>query len=281
MTPSTIKLFLPLGDPSELRIAEISNWSGKVIACPRTSLEQLYQRSELDQPGVYILLGENPETGSPMVYIGEAETLRSRLPGHKKREFWTQVLVVFSKDDSLSKSHIKYLEGRLIGIAQDVGKADLDNQQDSGAKLSESDTADMEVFLINYLKLLPVLGTHSFQVSSKPQNQDRASYAGTIKGLKANGAPTSNGFLVYKGSQAVVELRQSEIESGKQGLSKLRERLLQKGIVTQANSGDPWVFQQDYEFSSPSTAGAFVCGGATNGLIFWKSEAGQPLKELI
>lgn len=48
MNPSaTIKLFLPLGDPKRVRTAEISNWSGKAIAAPRSDLDRLLNRREL------------------------------------------------------------------------------------------------------------------------------------------------------------------------------------------------------------------------------------------
>ena len=40
MSSATIKLFLPHGDPRRLRTAEISNWSGKSVAAPRTDLDE-------------------------------------------------------------------------------------------------------------------------------------------------------------------------------------------------------------------------------------------------
>jgi len=60
MTSATIKLFLPRGDAKSLRTAEISNWTGKAIAAPRTELDELLQREELDKAGVYILSGSDP-----------------------------------------------------------------------------------------------------------------------------------------------------------------------------------------------------------------------------
>lgn len=72
MQAATIKLFLPTGDASGIRTAEISNWTGKAVAGPRTEIEMLVKRPELDSPGVYILIGSN-DGGDPMIYIGEAE----------------------------------------------------------------------------------------------------------------------------------------------------------------------------------------------------------------
>src|SRR5258708_37433213 len=85
MSSATIKLFLPRGDAKSLRTAEISNWTGKAIAAPRTELDDLLLREELDKAGVYILSGVDPLSGSPLAYIGEAEVVRERLKQHKAK----------------------------------------------------------------------------------------------------------------------------------------------------------------------------------------------------
>ena len=71
MPSATIKLFLPHGDPKRLRTAEISNWSGKAIAVPRTDFDALLEREEMGQSGVYVLTGSDPESGNPMAYVFE------------------------------------------------------------------------------------------------------------------------------------------------------------------------------------------------------------------
>ncbi len=122
MPSATINLFLAYGDSKRLRTAEISNWSGKAIAAPRTELDQLLEREETNQSGVYILTGTDPATGNPMAYIGEGEILRDRLKAHKSKDFWIQAIAFVSKDENLTKSHIRYLEGRLIQQAEEVGR---------------------------------------------------------------------------------------------------------------------------------------------------------------
>jgi hypothetical protein len=77
MTSATIKLFLPRGDAKSLRTAEISNWTGKAVAAPRTELDELLAREELDKAGVYILIGSDPLTNAPRAYIGEARGRRT------------------------------------------------------------------------------------------------------------------------------------------------------------------------------------------------------------
>ena len=111
---ATVKIFLVQGDPDSLRTAEISNWTGKAVAGPRSQLDAVLQREEAGKPGVYFLTGINPDTGKERVYIGEAEVVRSRIRGHLDRDFWKAISFFVSKDENLTKAHIKYLEGELI-----------------------------------------------------------------------------------------------------------------------------------------------------------------------
>ena len=141
MPSATIKLFLPHGDPKRLRTAEISNWSGKAVAAPRTDFDALLEREEMGQSGVYVLTGSDPETGNPMAYVGEAEVLRDRLKIHKSKDFWVTAVTFLSKDENLTKSHIRFLEGRLLEEAKTAGRFTLDNSAASGSRLVASTTS--------------------------------------------------------------------------------------------------------------------------------------------
>ena len=85
MTSATIKLFLPRGDAKSLRTAEISNWTGKAVAAPRTELDELLAREELEKAGVYILIGSDPHTNAARAYIGEAEVIREYSSNTRQR----------------------------------------------------------------------------------------------------------------------------------------------------------------------------------------------------
>ncbi|MGH9605564.1 MAG: GIY-YIG nuclease family protein [Terracidiphilus sp.] len=211
MPSATIKLFLPHGDAKSLRTAEISNWSGKAVAAPRTELEQLLSREELDKPGVYILAGGDPKTNAPLAYIGEAEVIRERLKQHKVKEFWVSVIVFVSKDENLTKAHIRYLESRLLDEAAKVNRFTLDQNQAGGSRLPESDREDMEAFLERIRQLLPVLGSDILSpiVRAARRGQAGGMLLCEIKGAKAQGQRTANGFVVLKGSTAVLEERPS------------------------------------------------------------------------
>ncbi len=276
MQAATIKLFLVHGSPNGLRIAEHSNWSGKAIAAPRTEISELLKRGELDSPGFYLLTGVDPDSGDKAIYIGEAENVSKRLKEHTKennsKDFWNSVTVFVSKDKNLTKAHIKYLEGILIKLANDNGSSVVMNLSKSGAKLPESDVAGMDVFLQKCIQLLPVLGVTDFnQTIETPNDKEELLYK--IKGHTATGKRTANGFVVFAGSQAVLEC----LPSGKR-IKEKREQLIEKGHLKQ--EGDCLVFTKDIEFGSPSTAGSIVGGVSINGLTNWKNSAGKPLKEI-
>ena len=157
MNSATIKLFLPRGEAKSLRTAEISNWTGKAVAAPRTEFDDLLQRDELDKAGVYILSGTDPLSGSPLAYIGEAEIIRERLKQHKTKEFWISAIVFVSKDENLTKAHVRYLESKLLTEASHVGRFTIEQNQAGGSRLPESDREDMEVFFSGFGSFCPSL----------------------------------------------------------------------------------------------------------------------------
>jgi hypothetical protein len=277
MPSATIKLFLPRGDAKSLRTAEISNWSGKAIAAPRTELDELLDREELDRAGVYILIGTDPQTNKPHAYIGEAEIISDRLKQHKAKE-WNSAIIFTSKDENLTKAHVRYLESRLLAEAAQIRRFTLDQNQAGGSRLPESDREDMEVFLARIRQLLPVLGsdilTPIAQISAK--NHHDGELFCHIKGLEARGQRTANGFVVFQGSAAVVE----ELKSAQSRpyITAQRKQLIADGTLIA--KGEYLKFTKDAEFSSPSTAAAVILGGSANGLIVWKTKDGITLKQL-
>jgi hypothetical protein len=98
-----------------------------------------------------------------------------------------------------------------------------------------------------------------------------------IKDAEARGERTTDGFVVFKGSTAVLQERPSA-EQNHPFVIALRRQLLADGTLVQ--DGGVLRFLKDKEFSSPSAAAAVVHGGGANGLTAWKSEDGTTLKEL-
>ena len=195
-----------------------------------------------------------------------------------RQRFWNQIVYFVSTDENLTKAHIRYLEGKLIEKARGAGRALVTNGQASGAKLPESDREDMEVFFEKINQLLPVLGVEilvpsSTAVAGAPGKEVLEC---EIKGVGARGHRIPNGFLVLKGSQAVLQERPS---SEKYPWARnMRRELKEEGVLVEQK--DHLLFTKDAEFSSPSAAAAVIHGGHANGLIVWKNGKGKTLKEI-
>jgi len=235
-------------------------------------------REESDKSGVYLLTGIDPESAKPAIYIGEAECIRDRIKNHVDKDFWNLATYFVSKDENLTKAHIRYLEGKLIELAKSSNRALVTNGQSSGAKLPESDRGEMEVFLEKINQLLPVLGIDLLVPvpSGTPESQQKKVLSCDIKGLKAKGYRIADGFLVLEKSEAVLSERPS---SEKWPWSRnMRQKLRDEGMLVE--NGDRLVFTKDAEFSSPSSAAAVIHGGHANGLTAWKDSHGKTLKEL-
>jgi hypothetical protein len=238
----------------------------------------LLAREELDKAGVYILTGSDPATNTPRAYIGEAEVIRERLKQHKTKEFWVSAIVFVSKDENLTKAHIRYLESRLLAEATQIGRFTLEQNQATGSKLPESDREDMEVFLTRIRQLLPVLGSDILAPIAQPtsNSQPGGMLFCRLKGAEARGQRTPNGFVVFRGSTAVLEDRPSA-QSYPYVLTQ-RKELIADGTLIEKEGF--FVFTKDSEFSSPSAAAAVIHGGSANGLTAWKNEDGKSLKQL-
>lgn len=278
MPSATIKIFLVHGDPKRLRTAEISNWTGKAVAGPRTEFDGVLAREESESSGVYFLTGNDPDTGSPAVYIGEAEAIRDRVKSHLEKDFWNHVVFFTSKDENLTKSHIRYLEGRLIEQAKQAGRAVVKNSQGSGSKLPESDREDMEIYLAKIHQLLPALGVEVLvPTTAKPEvKAEQEIFNCEIHGLKATGHLSPNGLVVLADSKAVLEERASAQQYP--WVINARQRLKSEGVLV-IEAGH-LRFTKDTEFSSPSAAAAVIHGGTANGRTAWKNKAGETLKDL-
>ena len=88
--------------------------------------------------------------------------------------------------------------------------------------------------------------------------------------VAAQGYVNDEGFVVLKGSQMSPDLR----KSCREWISTHRN-----GLINSEKVKD-FVFTENVQFSSPSAAAAAIVGGEANGLIMWKNDEGNTLKEL-
>lgn len=272
----TIKIFLIDGDPNGRMSCELSNWTGKAYKIPRIKIKECTDREDLMNTGVYMLFGKDEE-GKDLVYIGEAESIYKRLTQHlNQKDFWNETIVFISKDDNLNKAHIKYLENRLHDIAQTAKRYKLENSViPTQSSISESDKAEMEEFIENIKMLVNTLGHKVFEEKRefKPKQKHEIFSIKAARGADGQGEPSSDGFVVLKGSKAAGTI----VNSMTQNFITLRQKLINEGVLV--DKGEYYEFSDDYIFSSPSTAAVMVMGRSANGLTEWKQKNGKTLKE--
>jgi hypothetical protein len=269
MAGKSVRLFLVDGTPQGLRTAEVGNWTGLAVVCPRTALADLGKREEVRATGVYLLLGPSEDLGPHLrVYVGEADDVWSRLQTHdSKKDFWTWVVVFVAKDENLTKAHVRWLEARIVREVSSAKQAQLENgTEPTGGRLPEADAADMEVYFENIRLLLPTLGADILTAGGSGRNTD----AGVTLELawdeaRAECVVRDGKFIVSKGSTA----RAREVESLAQGARDNRARLVEEGVLAQASDG-LLHFTQDYTFDSPTAAAVVVAGTPLNGRSQWK-----------
>jgi hypothetical protein len=272
----SIEIFLPEGTPTGLKLIEKTNWSGLGVMCPRPRFTASKQRDAFRKPGVYVLTGPSDTADLPKAYIGEGDPVRERLEeAHKNRDFWNMAYFFTSKDARLNKAHVEHLEHRLVALAADAKRCTLENGNVPNApSLSESESAFADTFLDEALLCFPILGVNIFE---RPMldSKIRQLLILTNKGVQAKGYESDDGFIVKKGSTAVVDT----VRSAHAFSISLRQELQKSGILKQ-QSPQFLEFTEDYEFSSPSTAAAVLVGASINGRDFWKTQEGVTLKEL-
>ncbi len=278
----TIKLFLIDGDTNGRMTCELSNWTGKAYKIPRNSIRICTDRPELQTTGVYMLMNRNTDLSEKgQVYIGEAEDIFKRLFQHlKEKDFWNDAIVFISKDENLNKAHIKYLENRLYEIATHANRYNVINSQTpTQSSISESDKAEMEEFLSNILTLVSTLGFNAFeqirQVDKKEDLEiaEDLFYISAVRGANGIGKTTSEGFVVFENSQVADPVTNSYPKT----MQKLRDALLSEGIIIKKDN--KLILEQDYLFSSSSTAAMIIMGRSANGPIEWKLKSGKTLRD--
>lgn len=269
------------GTPSGLLSAEIINWTGRFYLVPRPKIPNLANREDIKRTGLYILSGPSEDNlNRERVYIGESDNVFKRLVQHEKSEnkdFWNRAVLVVSKDENLTKSHVRYLESRLIDIAKQSQRAELDNTTAPDTKsLPESEEADMEFFLDQVLLILPILGftftKPSLSSGEGPKDPSEGSplFSYEFVGTHATAREIDGEFIVFKGSTARKEAMPSWTS-----YKTLREQLLRDGKIIDSSDKEFYVFKENVAFNSPSAAAAVLFGGNQNGRKRWRIQGSK------
>lgn len=287
----SIRVYLADSTVSGIRYAELMNWTGQAIACPRNRLGELSSWPEASKPGVYFLFEARLGDSKPLAYVGESENVTERLTGHdRQKDFWNEVVIFSSKDENLTKAHVKFLESTLVGLSKRADRYELENgNTPTESSLPRADRDAMAEFVENIRMVLGTLGYPILEpllrqpANSIPATQSQPIGATASKSidlvfrvnnLMAHGAVTDEGFVLRRGSQ----LSRSNTESAAIKIVKLKEQLLAEGRLRQ--EPDHLVLLEDLLLSSSSYAAVMVAGTSRSGPQSWLTSDGRTLKAL-
>ncbi len=280
----TVQLFLVDGKPSGLRKVTIHGWTGIVFVSGSSAFADLRAREEVKRAGVYILAGPDPNRlGATRAYVGSANSVAERISQSSQNHlFWDVAIAVVTSDNDLSEGHTKFLEARLLTLANEANRVALANKQlpPSAGRLPEADEANMERFLDDVKLVLPVVGLDMLKPQpkavanpSRPMaERTEAEFRFELQhksGVKAMAMEQDGEFVVLEGTEVLQD-------SGSPGrtYAALRTRLIEEGVLVPLESQDvdgrAYRFIKPHVFSSPSAASAVILARNSNGRVEWK-----------
>lgn len=291
--PRSINIFLLDGDPNGIRVAQISMSTIQAIAFRRNQLKRVCNAfPEIERPGVYVLIGgDENEPDRQLAYIGESEGVGARLSYHNSNEtgrdakvFWTDTVVLISKDENLTKSHARYVEACLIRGVGSNPRWTIPNMKrpsEDAGKLPLPDRAAMDEFVDQTKTLVGALGWDLFrEMRGRPVESTNEAFQTVSsqdlkfffrgEGFAAEMQLGSSGdFVVLAGSKARIKTTTTI----PRGTAAMRQTLLDTGVLRE--DGNFLLFTSDYSFTSASAAAATVIGASANGRILWKLPDGR------
>jgi hypothetical protein len=284
----TVKLFLADGSASGIRHAEIANWTGQAIAAPRTRYSELKTWDETLRSGVYLLFGYSEDTGSERVYVGESENVFTRIGDHvRNKDFWRECVAFTSKDQNLTKAHVKYLESRILEIASDTGRFKLDNSdKPSLPSLPKADVAAMEEYIDLIRITLGALGYPVIEPLVVRQQTTPKSTAGVVEtddpglfsfegaAFSAQGVLGDEGFIVLAGAK----ISRDAAPSTPKHVQGLRDAAVADSTLIEKDGN--LTLGVNTLFKSPSAAACFVSGSSRNGKWVWRDSSGRSIGDL-
>jgi hypothetical protein len=195
----------------------------------------------------------------------------------------------------LNKAHVRYLEARLISLAREIKKIELENATTPSIPgLTEAEQANMEVFLENVLMILPAVRIDCFvddavaesipesprdgtQGPTHARDHEPPSQSPSLElqvskepGKLATATQIDGKFVVDKGSWAAMEWGQKGSYPSYRSLFK---ELIDMGILQE--EGEYRKFTKNYAFQSASAAASVVKGRPWSGPSQWKIRGQQ------
>lgn len=264
----------------------MQNWTGIAYKIPRNLLDTCSENKNLskcmNQTGVYFLFGEDKDA-KKVFYIGQAslrkngKSFSQRLNEHKKnpeKDYWSEAIIVTTKDDTLGHTEISYLENKFYSMALDAERYTVKNDDDPNpGNITEEKESELSEFAENTKILIGVFGHTLFNKivkTSEPIIHVEDAPVFYFKGkFKAKATITEEGFVVLKGSEISTKIQDCAKDGVRNKRKEFQDKITKDGRVL-----------ADLLFCSPSAAASFVTGGSSSGNACWLTEKGLCPKDL-
>lgn len=292
-----VKIFITGQDPRSLRTIELDNWTGVAVTGQPEFFKKALEGEVLSRSCVYLLIRNSADDDLPEVYVGESDDFSQRYTNGKFPIKFDSFLIFTSKDDNLTRAHVKWLERELWSILKgNSGKLIVANtNKPTGSNLPRADIATMRTYLSNTIYVLEALGYDLFSIQERTSASP--STAKQIEdpivgddGLSLTLYSTlpkrqnDRAFLRFENG-AYTLLSGSKIngkitDSLPANVRKLRQQLIEDGNLI--SHGDYLELLKDIPFSKPSPASALVKGRSSTGYMDWVSNVdNMPLGAIL
>lgn len=271
-----IQTYLPDGTLEGVRIIEPTQSTIKALVAPRLSINNLSARIESGQPAIYILYSNTDGT----CYIGESEKGLSRVTRHAKtKDFWDICVLFVSKDNSLEKGDVKYLESLLIEKAKSTASVKVLNATAPPKNtIHEFKTHVLDSIVEDVALIMKFLGYSVLEAKKvEPETSQEEIWYCTSKKTIASAMYKGDKFVVL-GSSTIDRSYTKSWADSSPGRVTERERLLRENGATR---GDVVELVQNVSFSSPNQAAQFVTGRSINAWKAWKNQFGTTMDEVM
>ncbi|MGK9039391.1 DUF4357 domain-containing protein [Rhizobium sp. SA279] len=291
-----VKIFITGKDPRSLRTVELDNWTGVAIAGQPEFFKKALEAEVLARSCVYLLIKSSAEDDLPEIYVGESDDFSQRYTSGKFPIEFDTFLIFTSKDDNLTRAHVKWLERELWLILKgNSGKVLVANaNKPTSSNLPRADIATMRTYLSNLIYVLEAMG---YDLFSAEERTSAAASASTQElpetaeqvhlDLYATTLPNRSDMRAYLQyvNAAYTLLAGSKInpvvtDSLPANVRKLRATLLNDGGL--AKHEGYFELTRDISFSKPSPASALVKGRSSTGYRDWlRKEDDKPLGDVL
>lgn len=277
-----VKIFITGQDPRSLRTVELDNWTGVAITGQPEFFKKALEAEVLARSCVYLLIKSGADDDLPEIYVGESDDFSQRYTNGRFPIEFDTFLIFTSKDDNLTRAHVKWLEEKLWSILKgNNGKVVVANaNKPTSSNLPRADIATMQTYLGNMIYVLEALGYDLFSVQErmsvahlKQPDEVRSYTPNVVIDLYATlpNKPDDRAYLRYEDGSYV--LKAGSLVNGKitdslpANVRKLREQLIQDGSLV--DRGDRLELTRDLPFSKPSPASALTKGRSSTGYRDW------------